>query len=143
MKTEIAIGSDHGGYELKEYIKEYLVDSGYSVKDFGTYDSNSIDYPDIAKEVGEYVAEKGSEGILICGAGVGMSIAANKIKGIRAALCYNSYIAKLSKQHNHANILCLGGRLIGKELAKEIVDTWLNTEFSKEERHVRRISKIE
>ena len=143
MGREVVIDSDHGGYELKEYIKEYLVDSGYSVKDFGTYNSNPVDYPDIAKELGEYVVEKNLEGILICGAGIGMSIAANKITGIRAALCYNNYIAKLSKLHNHANILCLGGRLIGKELAKEIVDVWLNTGFSKEERHVRRISKIE
>tara|TARA_B100002003_G_C14133335_1_gene545045 strand:- start:558 stop:989 length:432 start_codon:yes stop_codon:yes gene_type:complete len=143
MGREVVIGSDHGGYELKEYIKEYLVDSGYSVKDFGTYNSNPVDYPDIAKELGEYVVEKNLEGILICGAGIGMSIAANKITGIRAALCYNNYIAKISKLHNNANVLCLGGRLIGKELAKEIVDVWLNTGFSKEERHVRRISKIE
>ena len=143
MGREVVIGSDHGGYELKEYIKEYLVDSGYSVKDFGTYNSNPVDYPDIAKELGEYVVEKNLEGILICGAGIGMSIAANKITGIRAALCYNNYIAKISKLHNNANVLCLGGRLIGKELAKEIVDVWLNTGFSKEERHMRRISKIE
>tara|TARA_Y100000310_G_C20679203_1_gene814907 strand:- start:1126 stop:1551 length:426 start_codon:yes stop_codon:yes gene_type:complete len=140
---EIAIGSDHGGYELKEYIREYLISLDYSIKDFGTHDSNSVDYPDIAKELSKYVVEKNLEGILICGAGIGMSIAANKIKGIRAALCYNNYTAKLSKLHNNANILCLGGRLIGKELAKEIVDVWLNTGFSKEERHMRRIGKIE
>tara|TARA_Y100000310_G_C20597430_1_gene771234 strand:- start:854 stop:1285 length:432 start_codon:yes stop_codon:yes gene_type:complete len=143
MKPEIALGSDHGGFELKEHLKEYLENSDYTIKDFGCHEPKPVDYPDIAKKVGQYVAKNKVLGILICGAGIGMSMAANKIKGIRAALCYDNYTAKMSREHNNANILCLGGRTTDKDTAKEIVKTWLSTEFSNEERHIKRINKIE
>lgn len=138
----IAIGSDHGGFELKAHIMKHLEESGVSFKDFGCYDENSVDYPDIAKKVGNAVtAGECESGILICGTGIGMSIAANKIKGIRAALCSDVYSAKMTKQHNNANIICLGGRVTGRELACMMVDTWLGEKFLGE-RHQKRIDKI-
>jgi len=142
MQTEIAIGADHGGFELKEYLKGYLESSGYTIKDFGCYDSKPVDYPDIAKEVGQYIVKHNLEGILICGAATGMSIAANKVKGVRAALCYDNYTARMSREHNNANILCLGGRTADKDTALDILKTWLSTKFSNEERHIRRLNKI-
>ncbi len=138
----LAIGSDHGGFELKNHIINHLKENGVEVTDFGTYDENSVDYPDIAKKVGEAVSSGECEkGILICGTGIGISIAANKIKGIRAALCSDVYSAKMTKQHNNANIICLGGRVTGRELAFMIVDTWLGEEFLGG-RHADRIAKI-
>lgn len=138
----IAIGSDHGGYELKEHIKKHLVENGVEVKDFGTFSEASVDYPDCAKPVCEAVINGEAErGILLCGTGIGISIAANKYKGIRAALCSDVYSATMAKQHNNANILCLGGRVTGRELAFMIVDTWLKTEFEGG-RHADRIKKI-
>lgn len=138
----LAIGCDHGGYELKTHIINHLNDAGVEFKDFGCYDENSVDYPDIAEKVGTAVAGGECEnGILICGTGIGISIAANKIKGIRAALCSDVYSAKMTKQHNNANIICLGGRVTGRELAFMIVDTWLGETFLGG-RHENRVNKI-
>jgi len=138
----IGIGSDHGGFELKGYIIEYLKEKGYEIKDYGTYSEDSIDYPDCAAPVCKAVQSGEIEkGILICGTGIGISIAANKYKGIRAALCADVYSAKMSRQHNNAQILCLGGRVTGRELAYMIVDTWLTTEFEGG-RHEKRVEKI-
>lgn len=138
----IAIGCDHGGFELKGHIMKHLKEKGIEFKDYGTYSEASVDYPDCAKPVCEAVQNGTAErGILICGTGIGISIAANKYKGIRAALCSDVYSAKMSKQHNNANIICLGGRVTGRELAFMIVDTWLETEFEGG-RHENRIAKI-
>lgn len=138
----IAIGSDHGGFELKGYIIEFLKEKGYEVKDFGTYSEDSVDYPDCAKPVCEAVMSgEADKGILICGTGIGISIAANKHKGIRAALCGDVYSAKMTRLHNDANILCMGGRVIGRELAYMITETFLNSEFEGG-RHEARIAKI-
>ncbi len=139
---QIAIGSDHGGYQLKEEIKQYLDKKGIGVKDFGTYSTESCDYPDIAKAVGKAVAgEEYDKGILVCGTGIGISIAANKIPGVRAALCHDVFSAKASREHNNANILALGERVIGRGLALEIVQAWLEAEFAGG-RHERRVNKI-
>ena len=137
---KIVIGSDHGGYELKKIIKKHLINQNITVDDKGCYSTDSVDYPEIAQAVCNSVAEeKNNLGILICGTGIGMSIAANKIKEIRAGLCHTEIEAKLTRQHNHANVLCLGGRIIGTELAKTITDTFITTDFSNEERHKRRV----
>lgn len=138
----LAIGCDHGGFELKNHIISYLKEQGVEIKDFGTYDENSVDYPDIAKKVCASITSGECErGILVCGTGIGMSIAANKVKGIRAAMCTDVYSAKMTKQHNNTNVLCLGGRVTGRELAFMICDTWLNEEFMGG-RHQNRIDKI-
>jgi ribose 5-phosphate isomerase B len=140
---KIAIGADHAGFKLKESIKEFLKTLNVKVTDFGTNSRESVDYPDYAIPVAEAVAKKEFDfGILICGTGVGMSITANKVKGIRAALCNELFTARCSKEHNNANVLCMGGRIIGEELANEIVKTWLYTEFQGG-RHQRRVKKIE
>lgn len=143
----ISIGSDHAGFELKEAIRKFLESKGYQVKDFGCYDTNSVDYPDIAKEVANDVASQleinpEAKGILVCGSGIGVSIAANKVKNIRAALCHNIEFAKLSRQHNNANIIALSGRYTEIPKAMRIVDTWLNTDFEGG-RHQKRVSKID
>ncbi len=138
----IAIGCDHGGFELKNHVVKHLQDKGIEVKDYGVYNEDSVDYPDCAKPVCKAVISGEAEnGILICGTGIGISIAANKHKGIRAALCSDVYSAAMCKQHNNANILCLGGRVLGRELAFMIVDTWLENEFQGG-RHSKRIAKI-
>lgn len=138
----LAIGSDHGGFELKGHIIKHLEQIGIEYKDYGCYDEQSVDYPDIAKAVGGAVSKGECErGILICGTGIGISIAANKIDGIRAALCSDVYSAKMTKEHNNANIICMGGRVIGRELAFMIVDAWLGAEFAGG-RHQARIDKI-
>lgn len=139
----IAIGSDHGGLELKNHIKGHLLERGISVKDFGVFTEDSVDYPDCAKPVCEAVLSGGGEvkGILCCGTGIGISIAANKFKGIRAALCSDVFSAKMAKEHNNANVICLGGRVTGRELAFMIADTWLDAEFQGG-RHADRIAKI-
>ncbi len=140
----IAIGSDHGGYILKQEIMRHLEERGIDYKDFGCYDESSCDYPVYARLVANEVAEGRCEtGILICGTGIGISITANKIPGIRAALCTDCFCAEATRQHNDANILCLGGRVVGPGLALKIVDTFLDTPFSDEERHVKRIQMIE
>ncbi|MBO5197228.1 MAG: ribose 5-phosphate isomerase B [Lachnospiraceae bacterium] len=140
----IALGCDHGGYELKQEVIKYLEEKKLAYKDFGTYSKESCDYPLYAKAVAKAVSEGECEqGILICGTGIGISIAANKVKGIRAALCHDCFSAEATRQHNNANILCMGGRIVGPGLAIKIVDTFLNTPFSNDERHIRRINLIE
>lgn len=140
---KVALGCDHGGYALKEEIKKYLEELKIEYQDFGGYSAKAIDYPDVGIRVALEV-QKGNfqQAILICGTGIGMSIAANKIKGIRASLCHDVYSAHCAREHNDANILTLGGRVVGYGLAREIVKTWLETPFSQEERHIRRLQKI-
>lgn len=138
----IAVGCDHGGLNLKEQIKKLLKDEGFDFKDFGTFDSSSCDYPDIAKIVCESVVSGECEkGILICGTGIGMSIAANKIKGIRAAHLTDTYSARMAKEHNNANIICLGERITGCDLAADIVKSYLFASFGGG-RHETRVEKI-
>ena len=139
---KVALGSDHGGFTLKEEIKKYLEEKGIEYKDFGTYSTDSCDYPDIALPVAKAV-QKGEydRGILICGTGIGIGIAANKVPGIRAALCHDTFSARASREHNNANILTMGERVIGRGLALDIVDVWLNTEFAGG-RHQRCVDKI-
>lgn len=140
---KIAIGNDHAGVEFKNKIMQELRSKGYEVVNVGTDTLDSVDYPDVAKEVSEKVINgEVNFGILICGTGIGISIVANKIKGIRAALCHNEYTARQARLHNDANILALGARVIGDELGKAIVKTFLNTEFEGG-RHARRVSKME
>ena len=140
----IAIGSDHGGFDLKEVVKEHLQKRGFEVKDFGTYGKESCDYPDFGRAAAEAVASGECEkGIVICTTGIGISIVANKVKGIRCALCSETTSARLTREHNDANMLAMGGGLVGELLALEIVDTFLDTEFSGLEKHSRRISKLE
>ena len=140
----IAIASDHGGFELKKEIMAHLDARGLAYKDFGTYDDKSCDYPDYGRPAAEAVAAGECEkGILICGTGIGMSLAANKVKGIRCALCGDCFSAEATRQHNDANMLSLGARVVGPGLALMIVDTFLDTPFSGDPRHIRRISKIE
>ncbi len=138
----LAIGCDHGGYKLKEEIVAHLKKVGVVFKDFGTFDENSVDYPDIARAVCEsIISEECKNGILVCGTGIGISIAANKHKGIRAAVCSDEFSTKFTRLHNDANVLCLGGRVVGPGLACELVDIFLNTEFEGG-RHAVRIQKI-
>ena len=140
----IAIGSDHGGWELKQEIMAHLKERGIAFRDFGTYTPDSCDYPVYGKAVAQAVASGEYEfGILICGTGIGISITANKVPGIRAALCGDCFSAEATRLHNDANILALGGRVTGAGLALKIVDTFLDTPFSGDERHARRISMIE
>lgn len=140
---KIFLGSDHGGFNLKQKILKYLRESNFEAIDCGCFSTDSCDYPDFAKVVCKAALEQNCFGILVCGTGIGMSISANKIKGIRAAHCANSFEAKMSREHNNANVLCLGERVIGEALAFEIVEVWLKTNFSNEEKHLRRINKIE
>ena len=138
----IAIGADHAGYPLKQALLETVL-KGYDVIDLGTDSTASVDYPDIARRVATVVAAgKADKGILICGTGIGMSIAAGKVRGIRAARCTEPFSAELSRRHNDANILCLGARITGVELASRTVEVWLNTPFEGG-RHARRVGKIE
>ena len=141
---KIAIGCDHGGFELKKKIMAHLDARGLEYKDFGTYSDASCDYPIYGKAVAKAVASGECErGIVICGTGIGISITANKVPGIRAALCTDCFMAEATRQHNDANILALGGRVVGDGLALKIVDTFLDTPFSEGERHIRRIAQIE
>lgn len=139
---KIAIGCDHGGLEHKNAIVEYLNENGFEVTDFGIYEQISVDYPEIAKKVATSIASGENElGILVCGTGIGMSLAANKVKGIRAAVCSEHFSAKYTRLHNNSNILCLGGRVIGIGTALELVDLFVNTKFEGG-RHQRRIDMI-
>jgi len=139
---KIALGSDHAGFELKEDLRAYLADLEIEGLDLGAYSPDAVDYPDVAAQVAQKVSRGEVErGLLICGAGIGMSIAANRFPGVRAALCHDSFTARVSREHNDANILVLGGRLIGKGLAREILQIWLKTEFQGG-RHQRRLDKI-
>lgn len=140
----IGIGSDHGGYALKQAVIKHLEEKGHAVKDYGCYSEESCDYPVYAKAVAEGILkDEVKQGILICGTGIGISITANKIKGIRAALCGDTFSARATREHNNANILALGARVTGEGLALDIVDTFLETKFSNDERHIRRINMIE
>ena len=138
----LAIGCDHGGYELKQEIMRYFDESGIAYKDFGCYSTESVDYPDIAVTVCESVVNGECEkGILVCGTGIGMSIAANKIKGIRAALLSDTYSAQMTAEHNNSNVIALGGRVISTELAIDIIKAYLSAEFQGG-RHLARLEKI-
>jgi ribose 5-phosphate isomerase B len=138
----VALGADHGGFEMKEQLKTWLQELGYEVRDFGTHDTTPVDYPDIALAVAMSVARKECTcGIIVDGAGIGSCMAANKVPGIRAALCYDEATARNSREHNFANVLTLGGRMIQADALRRIVKTWLETPFG-EERHARRVRKI-
>ena len=139
---KIAVGSDHGGFEFKGMIIEFLREIGREVVDVGCFSTDSVDYPDFADKVCESVQNGTCErGILICGTGIGMSIAANRHRDIRAALCHEAYTARMSREHNNANVLCLGGRVLGPEIALDVVGTWVETEFAGG-RHQRRLDKL-
>ena len=141
MKCYIA--TDHAGVGLKDWSVAYLRDLGIEVEDLGPYSSDRVDYPDYAKKVCEAVLQdEGSFGILICGSGIGMSMAANRHKGIRAALCHDAYTAKVAREHNDANVLCYGERIVGKGVAASIIDAWLASSFEGG-RHIQRVAKIE
>lgn len=140
---KIGIGSDHGGFPLKEEIKKYFNDKGIEFVDYGTNSLESVDYPDYGRKVAEaVVAKEVDRAIVICGTGIGISIAANKVKGIRCALCGDTYSARMSREHNDANVLALGARVLGVDLALEIVGAWLSSEFEGG-RHERRVKKID
>jgi|TARA_B100001063_G_scaffold115348_1_gene107770 ribose 5-phosphate isomerase B len=139
---KICIASDHGGYNLKESIKDFLINRNISIIDLGPYENKNVDYPDYAKKISKRIKEKKSDvGILVCGSGTGMAITANKIKTIRAAVCYNIKSTRLSRQHNNANIIALGARLTKKNLSLNLVKIFLETKFEGG-RHLRRIKKI-
>jgi ribose 5-phosphate isomerase B len=138
----MVVGSDHAGFRAKENIKKYLHDAGYTVEDMGTHSEESVDYPDFAKAVGEKVAAaNGALGVLVCGTGIGVSIAANKVEGIRAALAHDSLTARRAREHNDANVIALGGKVVGDDEAIAIVQEFLSAEFAGG-RHRRRIDKI-
>ena len=138
----LAIGCDHGGFELKNVIIDHLKERGIEVKDFGTFDGASVDYPEIALKVcGSVTSGEAKRGILVCGTGIGMSMAANKVKGIRAAVCTEHFSAKYTRLHNDANIMCLGGRVIGPGVACELADLFVDTEFEGG-RHQRRVDMV-
>ena len=140
---EVVVGADHAGYELKEVIKAYLKEKGYDVIDVGTDSLEAVDYPDFARAVGEEVLRgEGRRGVLICGSGVGASIAANKIPGIRAAICHDTYSARQGVEHDDMNVLTLGSRVIGPEPGYECAIAFLGASFSGEERHRRRLDKV-
>jgi len=140
---KVAIGSDHAGWKIKDHLSHFLKKKGYEVRDFGCVDDTSCDYPDFGLLVAEALMRgEYGRGILVCGAGIGMSLVANKVPGVRAALCLNSFMAKISREHNDANILILPGRIISEKEAEDMAIIFLETEFSREERHVRRVGKI-
>ena len=141
---KISMGCDHGGYDLKEALKAHLIENGYEVEDCGCYDKSSCDYPVFGKAAAKKVADGECErGILICTTGIGMSMVANKVKGVRAALCSDSLSARLTREHNNANMLVLGAGIVGPNLAMNIADVFLSTEFSNAERHLKRVNMIE
>jgi ribose 5-phosphate isomerase B len=138
----IALGADHAGWPLKEVVKAWLADRGHEIIDFGTHTADSVDYPDYASLVGEALgAGTAQRGVLVCGTGIGMAIAANKVPGVRAATCADAFTARMAREHNDTNVLALGARIIGNEEAIEIVRVWLETAFAGE-RHARRVDKL-
>jgi ribose 5-phosphate isomerase B len=140
---KIAIGADHGGFRLKSELLDFIRSLGHELEDFGTYGPDSVDYPDFASVVcGKVISGEADRGILICGTGIGMSIAANKLPGIRCALVHDVFSAKATREHNDSNVLSMGERVIGPGLAQEIVAAWLGTDFSQGERHINRIGKV-
>lgn len=140
---KIALGADHAGYELKEELATRLVDSGFQIVDVGTHSTEPVDYPDSAEALGRAVLDgKADRGVLICGSGAGASIAANKIRGIRATVAHDAYTAHQSVEHDDVNVLTLGARVIGSEQAWELVQSFVNAKFSGDERHVRRVNKV-
>ena len=140
----IAVGSDHAGLNLKAEIVPVLREMGLEVEDFGVHSPAAVDYPDVARPLAEAVARGDFDrGILICGTGIGVSVTANKVRGVRAALCHDTFSAHSSMEHNNSNVLCMGERVIGVGAALEVVRTWVNARFSGEERHARRVAKIE
>ncbi|VVB99206.1 Galactose-6-phosphate isomerase subunit LacB [uncultured archaeon] len=142
-KSRFYLGSDHAGYRAKEALQKFLQKKGFETIDFGTHDESPSDYPDFAEKVGKAVAsEKGSFGLLVCGTGIGMSIAANKVRGIRAANPFDASTAKAAREHNNANVICLGSRTYPIAKAKKILEAFMKAEPSKEERHLRRVGKI-
>lgn len=141
---KLALAADHAGYELKQTLIEYVKQLGHEPLDLGTDSTQSVDYPDFAEKLGRAIQEGRAErGILVCGSGVGAAVAANKLKGVRAGLCHDTYSAHQSVEHDDVNVLALGARIIGIELAKELVDAFLAAEFSGEERHRRRLAKVQ
>ncbi len=143
MTTKIIfLGSDHAGFSLKQTLVSLLASRGLKVEDIGPYSTDSVDYPDYAHAVCKRVVEEGGLGILVCGSGLGMSMAANKTPGIRAALCLNEYLARMARRHNDANVLCLGARVVGQDLAEAVTDAFLDAEFEGG-RHQRRVDMIE
>ncbi len=139
----IALACDHGGYPLKEVIKESILGDGFQVLDLGTNSMDAVDYPDFAEKLGLAITHGEAErGVLVCGSGVGACIAANKIKGVYAGICHDTYSAHQGVEHDRMNVLCLGARVIGNELARELVKAFLNAQFSNEERHIRRVNKV-
>ena len=140
--TIVGLGADHAGFPLKEDLKAWLIDHGYDVVDFGAQSTESVDYPDYAEAVGAAVVTgKATCGVLVCGTGIGMAMAANKLAGVRAAACTDAFSARMSREHNDANVLCLGARLTGRELALEMLKIWIDTPFAGD-RHARRVGKI-
>lgn len=140
----VAVGADHAGFQLKLQLVDYLRSAGHEVLDLGTHNTDPVDYPDFAKSVGYALIEgKAERGLLVCGSGVGASVAANKLPGIRAGLCHDSYSARQGVEHDDVNVLCLGARIIGSELALDILRIWLSARFSSAERHRRRVFKIQ
>jgi ribose 5-phosphate isomerase B len=143
MTMRVAVASDHAGFSLKGKVVEYLGSLGHSVEDLGTYDTTSVDYPDFAEAVAKAIrGERAERAVLICGSGVGASVAANKFRGIRAGLCHDTYSAHQGVEHDHMNVLVLGGRVIGQALAHELVGAFVGAKQSQEERHLRRLAKI-
>ena len=143
MKIKVAIAADHAGFSLKENLRVFLEEQKFEVADFGTYSETPVDYPDVAEKIGTAILEaRATRGVLICGSGVGASVAANKIKGIRAGLCHDTYSARQGVEHDAIDILVLGARVVGTELARELVKAFLAAEFTGEERHRRRLEKV-
>lgn len=139
----IAVAADHAGFPLKQLVVQWLRDAGEDVLDLGTHDSEPVDYPDVARDLGDAIRDgRATRGVLVCGSGAGACIAVNKIPGVRAAVCHDTYSAHQVVEHDDANVLCLGGRIVGESLAKELVDTWCAARFSEDERHVRRLNKV-
>jgi len=142
-QSKIFLGADHAGFKLKEHIRKFLDKLGYQYEDLGAYtDENGSDYPEIAFKLARKTAERNGNGILMCGTGTGEAIVANKVKGVRAANCFDEYTARMSREHNNSNVLCLGARILNKGASEKIVKTWLEADFSSEARHRRRVRQI-
>ena len=143
LRMRVALGSDHAGFELKNHLARILSDGGFTVFDLGTHDTESVDYPDFAAAVGRAVVDgRADRGIVVCGSGAGASVAANKLKGVRAVVAHDTYTAHQSVEHDDVNVLCLGSRVIGSAVAEELATAFLSAKFTNEERPVRRLNKV-